>query len=204
MRVKTRYILSFAALVAAIVTIVIFQLSKQENQIHKTDVNESIVQIKSFIVNSDSTELNTSAKGTLFVSGREGMIEHVQIVASIEIDPNDWGGVAFYIPDKWYVSNIKSSYPENKPQSKPVDDVSTWTTADDNEWKAWIEVGRDRGYRATGGGTGTVVIDLVPDKSVNDQTETYFSVEVGSSAKDGIKVMGTDFIKIPITLTDNE
>lgn len=148
--------------------------------------------------------MNTSAKGTLFVSGREGMIEHVQIVASIEIDPNDWGGVAFYIPDKWYVTNIKSSYPENKPQSKPVDDVSTWTTADDNEWEAWIEDGRDRGYRATGGGTGTVVIDLVPDKSVNDQTETYFSVEVGSSAKDGIKVMGTDFIKIPITLTDNE
>ncbi|MDQ0116627.1 hypothetical protein J2T15_006109 [Paenibacillus harenae] len=40
---------------------------------------------------------------------------YIQIVASIEIDPNDWGGVAFYIPDK----NIISRYPEIKAQSKP-------------------------------------------------------------------------------------
>ncbi|NIK75520.1 hypothetical protein FHS15_000620 [Paenibacillus castaneae] len=102
--------------------------------------------------------MKTAAKGTIFVKGNEGKVEQVQIIASIEIDPNDWGGVAFYIPPKWHISNIMISYPENKTQSKPADYVATWTTADtENEWKAWIEVGRDRSYRPTGGGTGTVV-----------------------------------------------
>ncbi|WP_199615277.1 hypothetical protein [Paenibacillus alkalitolerans] len=68
-----------------------------------------------------------------------------------------------------------------------------------------IEVGRDRSYRPTGGGTGTVVIDLVPDKDTKHQPETLkVGVEVGSSEKDGVKIMGTDSIEVPVSLTDDE
>lgn len=60
-------------------------------------------------------EFVATEKGPVYIRGDEGVPTYIQIVASIEIGPNDWGGVAFYIPDK----NIISSYPENKPQSKP-------------------------------------------------------------------------------------
>ncbi|WP_028612856.1 hypothetical protein [Paenibacillus harenae] len=203
MNIKARYIL--LAILVAIATIIIFQLaSKQVKSFHETAANEKIVQTKSFSINSVSTAWKTSAKGTVFVKGNEGRAEHIQIVAMIEIDPNDWGGVAFYIPDKWYISNIVSSYPENKIQSKPADYVATWTTPDTGaDWKAWIEVGRDRSYRPTGGGTGTVVIDLVPDKNAKYQPETFeFGVEVGSNIKGGKKIMGTDSIRIPISINE--
>jgi len=74
------------------------------------------------------------------------------------------GGVAFHIPPNWHISNIISSYPETEPQSMQEDFVSTWTTAykENQQWGSFIEVGRGRSYIPTGGGTGTVVIDLVP------------------------------------------
>jgi hypothetical protein len=204
MKMKARYILLFSILIT-IVTTLIFQLSNQEKPPHDTAINEKIVQSKSFSVNSDSTDLNTSAKGTVFIRGDEGIVEHIQIVASIEIDPNDWGGVAFYIPEKWYISNILSSYPE-KTQSKPVDYVATWTPAEtEYEWSAIIEVGRDGSYRPTGGGTGTVLINIVPDKNVIHQPETFnIAVAVGSDEKNGTKIVGPDSIKVPISITDNE
>ena len=61
--------------------------------------NENIILIRGFSVNSESAGINTSAKGTVFIRGSEGVPENVQIVAGVEIDPGDWGGVAFYIPD---------------------------------------------------------------------------------------------------------
>lgn len=115
MNMKARYIL-LAVLIITVTTILLLLTSKQEKPFHDTTINEKIVQTRSFSVSSDSTDLNTSAKGTVFIKGDEGIPGHVQIVASIEIDPNDWGGVAFYIPDKWYISNIISSYPENETQ----------------------------------------------------------------------------------------
>lgn len=203
MKVKIRYVLLLASLVSIMVIIIVFQLpSHQEQTFHKTLVNENIVQTKTFGVNSVSTALNTSVKGIVFVRGNDGMAEHIQIVASIEIDPNDWGGVAFYIPEKWYISNVISSYPDNATQSNPEDYVSTWSTSEmDNVMNAWIEIGRDRSYRPTGGGTGTVVIDLVPYKNTKDKPVTFeLGVEVGSNANGGHKVMGTDSIKVPVPI----
>ncbi|WP_202080437.1 hypothetical protein [Caldalkalibacillus salinus] len=180
-------------------TILFLLISIKENLVHDTAVNEKVDQIRDFSVNTDSTDLNTSVKGTVFIRGEEGIPEHVQIVASIEIDPNDWGGVAFYVPDKWYISNIKSSFTANETQSKPRDYVSTWTT-EEHERNAFIEVGRD-----TGGGTGTLVIDIVPDQNVINPSETFnISVSVGSDEKNGTKIVGTDSISVPISLTDNE
>jgi hypothetical protein len=194
LKVKIRFILLLASLVLVMILMIVFQLpSLQEQAFHKTVVNENIVQTKTFSVKSVSTSLNTSAKGTA---------EHIQIVASIEVDPSDWGGVAFYIPENWFISNITSSYPDNAIQSKPENYVSTWSTTEmENVMNTWIEIGRDRSYRPTGGGTGTVVIDLVPDKNIKDKSVTFeIGVEVGSDASGGRKVMGTDFIKVPISL----
>ncbi|MCD5414455.1 MAG: hypothetical protein LR001_05580 [Clostridiales bacterium] len=77
----------------------------------------------------------------------------------------------------------------------------------EREWNKWIEVGRCRRYMPTGGGTGTVVIDLFLDKNATHHPETFnFTVAVGSDERDGIKVIDVDYktIEIPIPLTDNE
>ncbi|MBO8172474.1 MAG: hypothetical protein H0Z33_11325 [Bacillaceae bacterium] len=198
---KARYIL-FAGLTITVPTMIFLLISTDKKTFHNTTVNENIIQIRDFSVNSDNTDLNTSVNGKVFIRGEEGIPEHVQIVASVEIDPKDWGGVAFYIPDHWYISNVTSSYPENEMQSKAADFVSIWTSDDKKyEWNAMIEVGRDRRYIPTGGGTGTVIIDIVPDQDINLQSETFsIKAEVGSEDKDGIKIFGPDSIEVPIAL----
>ncbi|CEO88178.1 hypothetical protein [Syntrophaceticus schinkii] len=198
-KIKAIYIL-LTVLIISMITILLSGCHQSNISADMIIANEKIIQVKDFSVNSNSTTLKTSAKGTIFVKGTEGVPEHIQIVARIEIDPDDWGGVAFYIPKKWNVSSISSSYPENKAQAIPADYVSTWFTASDRyKWQKSVEIGRDRSYRPTGGGTGTVVINLVPDTNAMQQSETFdITVEVGSDEKNGIKIVGTDGTSIQI------
>ncbi|NWL89445.1 hypothetical protein DMN77_17980 [Paenibacillus sp. 79R4] len=197
MRNKTSYIVGLILLIAIVAAVVVWQ-SNQE-KLYDAKANVNLVQIKKFHISSDSTELKTFAEGTMFVQGSNGSAEQVQIVAQIEVDPNDWGGVAFYIPHDWYISEITSSFPE-KSALKPLDYMSRWTTADtDSKWRAWVEIGRDRSYKPIGGGKGTIVIDVVPDKKMNPSAELFnLGIEVGSAEKDGQKLMGTDSIEVPI------
>lgn len=168
-------------------------------------VNKNIILQRGFNISSDSTELNTSAKGTVFIKEVEGNAEEVQIVASIEIDTNDWGGVTFYIANDWNISNITSSYPENESQMIPADYIDTWTTSDpESEWSKRIEIGRDRNYVPTIGGTGTIVIDLFLDKELAPKPETFnIMVAVGSDEKEGVKIIETDNTQISIPLTND-
>lgn len=168
-------------------------------------VNKNIILQRGFNISSDSTELNTSAKGTVFIKEVEGNPEEVQIVASIEIDTNDWGGVTFYIANDWNISNITSSYPENESQVIPADYINTWTTSDpEPEWSKRIEIGRDRNYVPTIGGTGTIVIDLFLDKELAPKPETFnIMVAVGSDEKEGVKIIETDNTQISIPLTND-
>ncbi|WP_432403589.1 hypothetical protein [Wukongibacter sp. M2B1] len=188
-------------IVIAIFLVVIFFLSIGEKNIDIGYINEGIIQIQGFYVETKSTEMNTFAKGTIFVKEVDGVVKHVQIVSLIEVDSNDWGGVAFYIPRNWHVSKVTSSYPKTQDKSSIRKNVATWTTGDsDKEWRGWVEVGRNRDYRSTGGGTGIVVICLDLDENVNEPIDTFnFCVEVGSEQKDETKVLGTDHItfKIP-------
>lgn len=200
MKKKAIYIL-LALLITIVIPMLFTSCHQNKKTSDKTKVNENIIQIKDFRVNSDSTEMNTSVKGTIFIEGAEGIPEHVHIVAWIEVDPDDWGGVVFYIPKRWNISNIISSYPENKAQATPEYYVATWNTTDAEiyEWHKFIEIGRNHSYIPTGGGMGTVVIDLVPDENVIQQLEKFnITVAVGSDEKNGIKILETDSISIEI------
>ncbi|WP_146240944.1 hypothetical protein [Paenibacillus sambharensis] len=143
-------------------------------------------------------------EGTIFIKGREESPDHITIIAAIEIDPDDWGGVAFYIPEHWSVSNVTSSYPDHKPPANAADYIATWTTESNplSQWNAWIEIGRDRSYTPTGGGSGTVVLELVrdPDRSGNQPKSSELGIEVGSREAAGRKEMGTDTITISVPL----
>jgi len=179
--------------------------NSSRNEINDIRVNKNIILQRGFNVSSDSTELNTSAKGTVFIKEVEGNPEEVQIVASVEIDTNDWGGVTFYITNDWNISNITSSYPENESQMIPADYIATWGTSDtEPEWGKRIEIGRDRNYVPTIGGTGTIVIDLFLDKELAPKPETFnIMVAVGSDEKEGVKIVETDNTQISIPLTND-
>jgi hypothetical protein len=166
--------------------------------------NEKIIQSKDFYVNSESTELETSVRGTVFLSGEEGIPEHAQIVALIEIDPDDWGGVGIHLSDKWNISSITSSYPEDKREKIPKDYVSVWTTDEETKhgWNKMIEIGRDSSrWTPTGGGKGVVVIELdINKETISTSDEFSMTVGVGSKEKDGIRSVHPDWklIEIPI------
>lgn len=167
--------------------------------------NENIIQSKSFYVSSESTELETSIRGTIFLSGDNGIPEHAQIVAWVEIDPNDWGGIACYIPKGWRISGITSSYPENEPQKNPADFVGIWYTADADFYpfksNERIEIASDYSWKPTGGGTGTVVIELYATEEAMNSTEAFsIMVGVGCDEEDGIKSRHPDYevIEVPI------
>jgi hypothetical protein len=166
--------------------------------------NQKIIKFKDFRVNSESTELETSIRGTVFLSGKEGVPEHAQIVAMIEVDPKDWGGVGIQLTDKWNISSITSSYPEEKKDKTPVDYTSVWTTAGETEhgWNKRIEIGRDTTlWTPTGGGKGTIVIELDINEKNKSNSEVFsMTVGVGSEEKDGIKSIHPDWklIEIPI------
>ena len=206
MNQKNRCILITVA-VFIVITAAVFLTGciKEEKSYDGTNVNEDVIQIKNFNVNSESSDVNTSAKGTIFVKGAGEVPEYVQIVARIEIDPDDWGGVSLDIPTGWEISGITSSYPENDSIAAPADYVSTWTTTDpDYEWNTRIEVGRDRGYTQTKGGTGTVVIELVLVDATILQDTVYLLIAVGSDEKDGTRIVGTDYVEIPLSFTGSE
>jgi hypothetical protein len=194
--------LSFSIIMILIAT-VLRGCNQDRDNFDAVITNEKIIQTKDFYVNSDSTELETSVKGTAFLSGGEGVPEHAQIVAFVEIDPDDWGGVGVNLSDQWNISSITSSYPEGKKEKTPEDYVAIWTTKDTKkEWNKWIEIGRDtHRWTPTGGGKGTVVIDLEINKETMSPSDVFrMTVGVGSKEKDGIRSVHPDWklIEIPI------
>jgi hypothetical protein len=205
MRIKARYIMLSVFTIAVLVALLL-SFCLRSNPSDNKKINEDVIQTKGFILNSQSTELNTAAFGTVFIKGANGIPDHIQIIAYVEIDPVDWGGVAFYIPDSWYISNIVSSYPDNQSQSKPVNYVSTWTTEETKyNLNKVIEIGRDHSYKPTGGGTGSVIIDLFPEKNALQQSETFnIAVAIGSDVKDGIMILEPDSILLEIPINKNK
>ncbi|KAA8787879.1 hypothetical protein EC604_29075 [Paenibacillus amylolyticus] len=198
MRKKSKYLILLFMFIA--IGFVLFLLNSQKNDASQLVVNGNIIQVKNFELDAKSTNLKTMTQGTIFVDGEKEQIDHIKIVAHVEIDPTDWGGVAFYIPDQWSVSSITSSYPEHQSKLKPAEYVSTWkNSSDDSSWRTMIEIGRERDLTANGGGTGTIVIDLSPDqKGVTTSESLKIGIEVGSEDKNGKQIMGTDSVEVPV------
>jgi len=153
-------------------------------------INNDIVQIKEFEVSTQLSESNTMAKGTVYIRGDDNSV-NVTVVAAVEIGKEDWGGVLFYIPEGWTISNVLSSYPEKSDLDAARNNVAIWITADEeSEWKSFIEIGRDRTYTPTGGGTGTVVLNLTCDEKIIKQESLKLLISVGSEEKDGKYIVG--------------
>ena len=181
MSLTKKPIIPFIIIVAVIIVFVVQMNKIESNEQTAPLINPNIISSQNFEVSATSHNLTTSAQGTVFVKDDRSL----QIVSSFVIDSNDWGGLAFYIPNGWSISNIITSYPD---QQKDVNPVHIWHTTN-GKWDAMIEVGRNREYKTTKGGIGTIIIDLTPPTHVSTVNEVLINIEVGSSDEDGVKVM---------------
>ena len=125
--------------------------------------NEGVVNYKDFYVSSNSTELKTSARGTIFVEKDQSNNYKAQIVAWVEVDPMDWGGVSFTIPFGWEATNLIGSYPDlanTSWMSAPVDQCPALYEQDSRWWDQWIRIGSQISWITSNGGNGSVIIEL--------------------------------------------
>lgn len=70
-----------------------------------------------------------------------------------------------------------------------------------NEWRNKVEVGVTNLQNPAGGGSGMIIIDLVSDSKTILPSENFnIMVSVGSDTKDGVRSIGVNSIKIPISV----
>ncbi|WP_156289526.1 hypothetical protein [Oceanobacillus salinisoli] len=182
-----------------ILTTILIGCTQKQDSTEQVPQNKNILNFTDFSVSSDSTELETSVIGTVFLVGKDGVPEHVQIVAMVEIDPDDWGGVAFQIPKQLDISSIRSSYPEDENDERAKDYVSVWTNEEEEQNKM-IEIGTNR-YHPTGSGKGTIVIEMDINKETISKSDVFnISVGVGSEEKNGVRSIRPDYevVEIPM------
>lgn len=140
---------------------------------------------------------NTVAKGNVYVQNSHDNVR-IMVVASIIIGENDWGGVSFLIPAGWNISNALSSFP-NGSGNEAGNNAAIWNTADtESEWKSCVEIGRNHSRKPTGGGEGTVFLELIRDKNASASESFSLLVSVGSELKDGVPVVGTASTSVEI------
>ena len=152
---------------------------------------QGFIGLQEFSVTSESTGLETYAKGIIYVRENEGENNgyHVEILAWVEIDPSDWAGVGVYILCGWEVTGITSS------DAHLVDKTSVWSTVcgGSSEWFQCVAIER---------GAGSLVIEL--DSTSNEQNPwpgvLKVTVGVGSDEKDGIRIQYPDYQEIEIPL----
>lgn len=175
--------------------------------LYRIPQNEGIINFKDFYVSSDSTDLETFTRGTVFIKTDDLDNYYVQIAAWIEIDPRDHGGVSFSIPFGWKVTSITSSYPDVRRGYNPEDYIGTWYTVDYwfNEWSTGVQIGYSLppgGHSPSGGGAGSVVIELESTSTEPHPFPGVFktSIGVGYEEREGYTVVSPDYEIIEVSL----
>ena len=168
-----------------------------------TPINQNLLQVKNFNISTDLATDNTSAVGDIYFQKSADHIT-VTILVSINIGANDWGGVSFYIPKGSEISNILSSYPDDNMASEKSEAV-VWSTEDaDYLWDSYIEIGHDYNQQPTGGGKGTVLLELVNNENNSDADSFTLMVTVGSDMQNGSAIIGTNTLTIEIDIPPTE
>ena len=103
------------AIAIGLITTLLFIASCDKNsQTDYIEPNRNLISYKDFLVTTENsdTDINTSTKGTVFICGDKSNPEdrHIRIVAWVDIDSKDFGGIWFGVKG-WKVSELISSYP---------------------------------------------------------------------------------------------
>lgn len=160
-------------------------------------INQNTIEVKEFEVSTELPDSNTVAKGNVYVQNSHDNVR-ITIVALIIIGENDWGGVSFLIPAGWNISSALSSFP-NGSGNEASNNAAIWNTVDtESEWKSFVEIGRNHSRTLTGGGEGTVFLELIRDENASVSENFSLLVSVGSEIKDGVPVVGTASTSVEI------
>jgi hypothetical protein len=193
------YILIFILILATV------SCGHNSGVLNRMPENEGVINFKDFYVGSESTDLETLTRGTVFIKKDDFSNYLVQIVAWVEIDPMDRGGVGFTIPFGWKVTSITSSYPDGRRDYNPEDYVETWQTRDYwfNEWSTRVNIGCSlQGGSPSGGGAGSVVIELESTSKEPNPYPGFFKtiIGVGYEEREEYNVLHTDYERIELSL----
>lgn len=179
-------------------------LTNEEEKNSAAMIDQDLVQIKEFEVSTGLPDSNTVAKGNVYVQKSQDQTR-ITVVSSIVIGENDWGGVSFYIPKGWSISSALSSYPDGSSSDATSNNATIWNTADtESEWKSYVEIGRSRTQTPTGGGTGTVFLELISDENTSISDGFPLLVSVGSEIKDGVPIVGTASTSVKLDIDPAE
>jgi hypothetical protein len=172
---KYKNVYRVAIAIGLIMTLLFVASCYKNNQTDYIEPNRNLISYKDFLVTTEKldTDIITSTRGTVFIYGDESKPEdwHVRIVAWVDIDIKDFGGIWFGVKG-WEVSAIMSSYPFAKNEII----VRDYDGAD-------ISVGE---HFHGGGGyarcQGTVIIDLDMNMSLEKIPE-YLELGIAAGAK---------------------
>jgi hypothetical protein len=158
------------------------------NRIPDVYVNEDVINYQDFSISAESYGLDSFITGTIFIRGNRDKPEtqYAQICATLELDPDDIGGIILIFPAVWYVTVITSDYPQGYPE--PEHEILAWRAYDSiYGWCARIEIGRRAGRWETGiqGGKGNILIELKQQPSY-DTVPDHFEVFIGVGNRDDI------------------
>jgi hypothetical protein len=111
---KTKNRMTYGVLIAALMLLCLAALACHTPIMPGYSANKDVLYFRDFALSTESVNLTTSARGAIFVKeDRDNKdARQIQISARVEIDPRDWGGVAFYAPAGWKFSHIASDYPQ--------------------------------------------------------------------------------------------
>lgn len=174
-----------------LLAIIIFSLTACSSTNSVTKINKDITKIKEFEVSTDLPVSNTVIQGNAYIQQTKYQTKII-VIASIIVGENDFAGVWIYIPNGWYVSSALSSYPDDS-GNVTTKDISIWSTGSTEptmSYWSFIQIGYERDQLSTGGGTGTVYLEL-SKKNVSSNNFSMM-IYVGSEINnDGEPVIGT-------------
>lgn len=186
-------------LIAALICISLTALACQTPILPDYAANRDVLYFRDFALNAEPVDLKTSVKGTIFVRGDRGKTEVslIQISARVEIDPRDWGGVTFYAPVGWQFSRITSDYPQGNPN--PEKYVAVFTSGD-MERAPWTSIGSSKYSSNSGGGEGSLIIDMEPSVDFKDLPENQAVIVAIGSKGDVVMNPVSQTIPLPLNI----
>jgi hypothetical protein len=167
--------------------------------------NVNVINYKDFFLSAESLGLTSSIRGTIFIKGdvNQPNQRHAQISAWIELDPQDWGGVGFYLKEGsgWEVTSVTTDYP----QGYPVPETETFVFTSD--WNRSVAIGRQWPWRERKnhpGGKGSFIMELDPDHTKKDLPEDFtIGISIGSKY-DYIVGPVNETVQVPLNINYRE
>jgi hypothetical protein len=149
---------SIAAIVLMLITIFsVIGCSKDDPSNDQIALNANLDHIVPFSFREDLTDFATSAEGVIFVYGEPGENQHARIVSTFFISPNNRYGFSFELPEGMHLKAVDWDYPSSSDNS--CIDISRLSSPP-AVTIIWVANAPHLGLAATGGGSGTLVVDF--------------------------------------------